>query len=303
MTNRCQCRCAHCCIGAYDVKPSEEMTFDELHDLLLRLHKLGVSFVTWFGGEPLLRDDLPALVADAYSLGMFSTVETNGILLNEEVVQSLSAAGLSRFCVSLDSADRSIHDYNRGYPGCFDTACDAVRIASEKGIPCVVSVTVKRELLRSGDVDRLVALARELGASSVRLIPPISTGRWITNEDIQLAEEDRRLLWKVNQPGFTYVEHILNTTDNVFYCDAAHLKKIYISCSGDVHPCEFVPVTFGNIREEDIEVILARMRDYYDIRNYCSDCITHCDHTRELIKDHLENRRVLPVRLDEGEKG
>ncbi len=303
LTNRCQCHCAHCCIGMYDVNPSEEPTFDELHALLRRLHKLGVSFITWFGGEPLLREDLPALVADAYSLGMFTTIETNGLLLDEEMVRELRSAGLSRFCISLDSADREVHDSNRVYPGCFDAACNAVRIASDYKMPCVVSVTVQRELLRSGDVGRLIELARELGASSVRLIPPISTGRWITHEEVQLTREDQALLWGVNQPGFTYVEHILNNTGNVFYCDAAHLKKFYISCSGDVHPCEFVPVSFGNVRKEDIDPILARMRSYPDIKQYCGNCITHCNYTRELVTAHLAKGESLPVQVRDIDNG
>ncbi len=295
LTYRCQYECAHCCVGEYEVNPSEELRKDEINSLLEEFKRMGICFVTWFGGEPLLRQDLSDFVAQATSLGMFSTVETNGLLLDESRVKQLKESGLSRICISLDSCDAEKHDSHRGYSGAFDAVTDGIKVANRYGIPCTVSVTVQHETLQSGEIKRLVEHSREIGAAAVRFVPPVCTGRWLDKE-VRLSEEDTAVLWNINRPGFTYVEHLLNNSNKLFFCDAARYNKIYVASNGDVHPCEFVPVSFGNIREEGIRDIFVKMHEYPDLGTDCGECVSHCDHTRDIVTSHMENKGKLPVK-------
>ena len=106
VTDRCNLRCQYC-------MPEEEyvwlprntlLTFEEITRLTTTFTSLGVDKVRITGGEPLLRKNLPALIASLRQNSKIKDIAltTNGILLTEQA-QSLYEAGLDRVTVSLDT--------------------------------------------------------------------------------------------------------------------------------------------------------------------------------------------------------
>jgi cyclic pyranopterin phosphate synthase len=83
------------------------LTFEEIVRLTKVFVRLGVRRVRLTGGEPLLRRDLPALVAQLAAIDGVEdlALTTNGVLLAEQA-EALRAAGLQRITVSLDTLDR-----------------------------------------------------------------------------------------------------------------------------------------------------------------------------------------------------
>jgi cyclic pyranopterin phosphate synthase len=112
VTDRCNLRCRYCMPEAeYVWLPRRDLlTFEEIARLTDVFMSLGVDKVRITGGEPLLRRDLPDLVAMlAGKPGLRDlAMTTNGVLLADHVV-ALKAAGLGRVTVSLDTlqAERS----------------------------------------------------------------------------------------------------------------------------------------------------------------------------------------------------
>jgi GTP 3',8-cyclase len=108
VTDRCNLRCAYCMPEEeYVWLPREEiLQFEEISRLVDVFIELGVDKVRLTGGEPLLRRDLPALIAPlAAKPGLRDlAITTNGVLLAEHAA-SLKAAGLHRVTVSLDTLD------------------------------------------------------------------------------------------------------------------------------------------------------------------------------------------------------
>src|SRR5262245_15778956 len=106
VTDRCNLRCQYCMPEEeYVWLPREDLlTFEEIRTLVDIFSHLGVDKVRLTGGEPLLRRDLPTLVAmlaenaDIKDLAM----TTNGILLAEQA-GPLYEAGLHRVTISLDT--------------------------------------------------------------------------------------------------------------------------------------------------------------------------------------------------------
>src|SRR3954467_4697560 len=109
VTDRCNFRCQYCmpAEGLPWLQRSELLTFEEIERLLRGMVPLGVQSIRLTGGEPLVRRELPKLIA------MLSAVEgledlsltTNGYLL-AGMAEDLVAAGLRRINVSLDSLSR-----------------------------------------------------------------------------------------------------------------------------------------------------------------------------------------------------
>src|SRR5688572_5249025 len=106
VTDRCNMRCRYCMPeDTYVWLPRESiLTFEEIARLVRVFAGLGVHKVRLTGGEPLLRQDLPALVEmiarDSRLTDLAMT--TNGLLLAKHATD-LRRAGLGRVTVSLDT--------------------------------------------------------------------------------------------------------------------------------------------------------------------------------------------------------
>jgi cyclic pyranopterin phosphate synthase len=108
VTDRCNIRCFYCMPeDARDFTPSaNQLTFPEITRFVSIAQLLGVKKVRLTGGEPLLRRDLPRLIAELSKLGLDElALTTNGVALATHA-QTLYDAGLRRLNVHLDSLDR-----------------------------------------------------------------------------------------------------------------------------------------------------------------------------------------------------
>jgi cyclic pyranopterin phosphate synthase len=111
VTDRCNLRCHYCMPeDEYLWLPREDvLTFEEISRLADLFGEVGVDRLRLTGGEPLLRRDLPSLVAPLAEKGWVRdlALTTNGILL-ADAAPELRRAGLHRLTVSLDTlqADR-----------------------------------------------------------------------------------------------------------------------------------------------------------------------------------------------------
>ena len=112
VTDRCNLRCTYCMPEAdYEWLPRGELLdFDELTSLVDVFTSVGVTKVRITGGEPLLRRDLPDLVARIAALPAIGdlALTTNGTLL-AGAATALRRAGLGRVTISLDTLDPARH--------------------------------------------------------------------------------------------------------------------------------------------------------------------------------------------------
>jgi GTP 3',8-cyclase len=112
VTDRCNFRCVYCMPRAVFGRDhaflprAELLTFEEIARLVRIFTGLGVEKVRLTGGEPLVRRELPSLVASLAAIPGVQdlTLTTNGVLLPEHA-DELKAAGLHRVTVSLDADD------------------------------------------------------------------------------------------------------------------------------------------------------------------------------------------------------
>ena len=77
VTYRCQCSCKHCGSAHLLRKDQKEVTTKEAKDIIHQIAGVGAESITFFGGEPLLRKDLPELIKCCSESAMGSRVETN----------------------------------------------------------------------------------------------------------------------------------------------------------------------------------------------------------------------------------
>ena len=109
VVDRCNFRCQYCmpAEGLPWLDRSELLSYEEIARLAGLLAAMGVGDVRLTGGEPLVRRDLPVLIAMLSALEGVREIAltTNGYLL-ERHAADLVAAGVDRFNVSVDALQR-----------------------------------------------------------------------------------------------------------------------------------------------------------------------------------------------------
>src|SRR5262249_39922294 len=107
VTDRCNLRCTYCMPEeVVFMDRAELLTFEEIAHFVRVAVPLGIDKVRLTGGEPLMRRDLPRLVALLRAIDGIRDIglTTNGLLLAGQA-QALWDAGLRRINVSLDTLD------------------------------------------------------------------------------------------------------------------------------------------------------------------------------------------------------
>jgi pyrroloquinoline quinone biosynthesis protein E len=165
LTYRCPLRCAYCS-NPTELPARGALPAAEWLRLLGEARDLGVLQVHFTGGEPLLCDDLEALVARAAELELYSNLITSGIPLTRARLATLAAAGLDALQVSFQSTrrDRAVSIAGRD---AFDEKLRAARWVRELDIPLTVNVVLHRHNL--DEVGDVIALAENLGAERLEL--------------------------------------------------------------------------------------------------------------------------------------
>ncbi|MEM9802852.1 MAG: GTP 3',8-cyclase MoaA [Planctomycetota bacterium] len=197
VTDRCNLRCGYCMPEeTYTWLPKPELlTFEEAAALVGALAPLGVDRVRLTGGEPLLRRNLPDLVASLSALGTLEdlALTTNAVRL-DDFAAPLAAAGLGRITVSLDTlrADRFRHLTRRDELGNALRGIDAAAEAGFRGTK-INAVVVRHE--NDDELVDLLAFARERDLE-MRFIEYMDVGgatRWSMDAVVSAAEMLRRI--------------------------------------------------------------------------------------------------------------
>lgn len=156
LTYRCNARCHFCDIWA--LEPPKEADFDTICKNLTDLRRLGVKYVDFTGGEPLLRTDVAQIYTEAKRQGFATSMTTNTILYPKRAKEIQGLVDFLNF--SLDGADADTHDQSRGVQ-IFDTLVESVKIAVSLGEFPVLNHTVTAQNYHR--IPEVAELGRRLG--------------------------------------------------------------------------------------------------------------------------------------------
>ncbi|MBB5234935.1 GTP 3',8-cyclase MoaA [Deinococcus budaensis] len=165
VTDRCNLRCTYCMPAEvfgpdHAFLPREELlSFEEITRLSRVFVELGVRKLRVTGGEPLLRRDLPELIAALSRLPGVQDVAltTNGLLL-PRLARDLKGAGLGRVTVSLDSLDPQVFGRMNGLGVWPERVLDGIEAALQAGLGVKVNTVVQRGVNDAGLRDLWLAL-------------------------------------------------------------------------------------------------------------------------------------------------
>lgn len=292
VTNICPQKCRYC----YNRdRRGEVLNTKTIIQLIRELKDLGVFWLGLTGGEPLLN---PHIIRIVESAGNDCAVKlfTTGSGLTRDMARDLKKAGLFSVSVSLDHWDEETHNRIRGCPDAFQTALNAVRIFRESGLHVGVSSVLSPEMIKNNQVDKFIEFLIQLDIHEAWLseCKPSPMDYW--QDDGVITESERTALLELqdryNREGRITVNYLAHFEGKEhFGCNAGH-KMIYIDPFGEISPCVFTPMTFGNVHRQSLKNIYAEMRTFFPSG---SSCFMNTNYT--LMKKHF--RGTVPLSYED----
>jgi MoaA/NifB/PqqE/SkfB family radical SAM enzyme len=290
LTNACPQKCEYC----YNKnRTGQVMDKETIKKVIRDLKEMGVVWLGFTGGEPLLNK---AIVEITESISEHCAVKlfTTGCTLTKSLASDLKSAGLYSVCVSLDHYLEREHDRSRRYRGAFKEALKAVDIFREVGgIHVGVSAVFSRDMIRSDQVEEFLNFLTSLGVHEawVSEVKPSIEAFW--DDNLLIAEQDRRKLMKIqdshNRSGQIAVNYLGHFEGKEHFGCNAGFKMVYIDAFGEVSPCVFTPMTFGNVQNSQLQDIFREMKVLFRPSN--ESCFINSNY--KLIQKYSNGKTIL----------
>jgi radical SAM protein with 4Fe4S-binding SPASM domain len=320
LTYRCQNRCTFCYASAPGRgQEVAEMTASEVMRILDAIaDDAQVPTVSFTGGEPTLRPDLPRLIAYAKSRRLRTNLITNGIRCGANGYVEI-LAGLDSAQVSLEASKPEIHDAIVGRPGAWRRTVQGIRNLKAAGIHVHTNTTINR--LNRDHLPDLIDFLAEMEQPYLSMNMVIRTGGAVGSMEIGYEEIGDLVLplkERANDHGMKFVWYspvplcLFNPAAHGLgsqSCSAAD-GLLSIAPDGQVLPCSSFEQGVGNLLHEPFDVVWNRRAAKYwrkkeflppgcrdcDLAELCCGaCPLYWDERRDFaeIADHLAPTSAL----------
>src|SRR5688572_18102274 len=166
LTYRCPLHCVFCYNPTDFARNEAELSTDEWIRVLREARALGSVQLGLSGGEPMSRDDLEIIVAEAHGLGFYINLITSGVGLNETRIKTLKEAGLDHIQLSFQDSTRELNDFLSS-TRTFELKSKVAALIKQHGYPMVLNCVLHR--LNIDHVEQILDMAERLGAQYVEL--------------------------------------------------------------------------------------------------------------------------------------
>lgn len=265
ITYRCPLHCAFCYNPTdYDKHTKNELSTEEWIRALCEARKMGAIQLGISGGEPLLRDDIEEIVAEAHKLGYYSNLITSGVGLTEKRIQAFKEGGLDHIQLSMHDITEEINNFITNTKT-FELKKKVAAMIKDHGYPMVLNVVIHRYNI--GHVDKILEMAEALGADYVELANTQYYGWSLVNRSQLMPTREQ--LAEAERMTNAFRERVGNKMKVFFVVPdyfADRPKKcmngwgevfMIVTANGDVLPCHSARalpgLTFPNVREHGLE--------------------------------------------------
>ncbi len=243
----CNQKCVHCYAADQKCAEEKELSTDDWKKIIKILRKQKISQVTFTGGEPTMRKDIPELIREAR--WFITRLNTNGVNLTEEYCQELRKAELDNLQVTFYSCDEDIHNRLVGAPN-YQKTLAGIRNALAAGINMSINTPICR---LNKDYKKTLEFLHDLGIIYVTCSGLILTGNAREKESEDLRIEGEELYESLKEaveyayandmeisftsPGLVSQERLSQMGLDIPSCGAC-LSNMAVTPSGNVVPCQ-----------------------------------------------------------------
>lgn len=314
VTRACAFACVHCRADAQHTRDPYELTTEEGYALLDRFKAFGSPIVVFTGGDPMMRRDLFDLIRRATDLGLRASLTPTATALPTEArLRQAMEAGVRRIALSLDAPSPAVHDAFRQVPGSWERTMQILRNAQAVGLSAQINTTVTRHNAQL--LPEMVQFVEVVGAVQWSVFFLVPTGRGQIADMISPEEHERVFHWlyDLSQRGTFDIKAtaapmyrrvaierqrqqaraggaagpVAFQGAGFQYADGLHRPVkgvndgrgfLFISHVGEIMPSGFLPVSAGNVRQNDVvEVyrhhpLFVALREPAALKGKCGVC-------------------------------
>lgn len=302
LTNQCNQACPMCSVWQ---QGGELLPLAELERILAELHSFGFRVVELSGGEPFLRSDIAEVFALLDKLEIFSTITTNGTLLDKTRIEQLrNVRGLLQLAISLDSLDPGTYARLRGRD-LLPTVMRNVDMVAGAGLPLPFKLNMTMNSLNYQETLRILSHARERGGYLSVFPVSLGSGFQHRGDDAQFRSDGKQRremadiflelarlrrqgepLWEFSGFYELAADYVLGRS--VGTCDAGRLY-LDLQADGKLAACIDQPA-FADLRRESVQSALRRLATQSRDIARCSTespCCYTCTYNISLTARHM----------------
>ncbi len=266
VTYKCPLHCVFCYNPTDYTSYGPELNTEEWLKVLREGRELGATQLGFSGGEPLVRDDLEILVAEARRLGYYSNLITSGIGLNEKRIAAFKEGGLDHIQLSFQDSTREMNDFLSSTKT-FELKKRVAELIQKYDYPMVLNVVLHRHNI--DHTQQILEMAEQLGAEYVELANTQYYAWAFENRDQLLPSRDQ--LQRAEEVTNRFRERVGNAMKVYFVVPDYHANRpkacmngwgslfVTVTADGVVLPCHearMLPgLTFPNVRDHDLRWI------------------------------------------------
>jgi radical SAM protein with 4Fe4S-binding SPASM domain len=295
LTDACNVKCRHCYNFWRDDNDRKfSMDFALFDRMVERFVEAGIFHVVLTGGEPfsnfkVLEYALRKLTEHGISL----SCNSNLMMATDDNIRRLADTGLDHILTSLTSHDPATNDYLLNQAGAFSKIIRGIETTVRGGIRVSVNMVVsqinKAQVYDTGLLVHRLGCQKFFGTRTV----PMSYEKDIKNSDYQLSQEDSldildQMVRVKEETGImigTLVSYPLCLLGDLEKyrdfvgrgCPAQRGHVMSLNANGAASACTHQAENYGNILEEDIKTVYARMHAWHDGSYHHSAC-EGCDY-------------------------
>ncbi|MCD4818996.1 MAG: radical SAM protein [Candidatus Cloacimonetes bacterium] len=299
ITSACTYNCEHC---YQKLDKGKDVDLAKLKSVVNYLQNIGIAFFNIEGGEPFLTFDRLLSLCQEIDERSEIWINSTGNGITKEKLLKLKETNLTAIMFSLHSPEPAKINKFMGNNNAWTTMENAINLCNKLGIPVAFNSCLPKDDFINGNFEKIMQKAKEFNAVLIQIIKPKPSGGWLESGVEKYSQEDFKLIKKkVNlyntdkkYNDFPAISaQIIEEDPEMFGCTAGGTDRFYINAKGDVQPCEFLNISYGNIIEENFEIIYKRMRKAFEIPTTCILCEKYSQNISNVFKEN--NLNTLPL--------
>jgi MoaA/NifB/PqqE/SkfB family radical SAM enzyme len=302
VTSACRYHCPHCYQRRDQGKDADVRS---IVALVKKLQAMGIAFFNIEGGEPFLVFERLLQVCQAVDKRSEIWINSTGDGITKEKLLRLQENNVKAIMFSLHSPEPEAFDAFMGKPGAWQTLVHAVEACNQTTIAVALNACLQKQDFQNGTFEKIMERAKSFNTAVIQLIKPKPSGNLLGQEGMEWNEEDRKVVktavakynsGKACRDYPVISAQIIEEDKDVFGCTAGGTDRFYVNAKGDVQPCEFLNISFGNIMRDDFETVYNRMRACFEVPGEHWLCEKYSGAIARLFQDnHLDTLPLDPV--------
>jgi len=266
ITYKCPLHCVFCYNPVDYTSYGQELTTEDWLRVLRQGRGIGATQLGFSGGEPLVRDDLEILVAEARKLGYYSNLITSGVGLNEKRISAFKEGGLDHIQLSFQDSTKELNDFLSS-TRTFDLKQKVAKLIKKHEYPMVLNCVLHRHNI--DHVQQILEMAEAMEAEYVELANTQYYGWAYVNRDHLLPTREQ--LQRAEEVTNNFRERVGNKMRIFFVVPDYYENRpkacmngwgsvfLTITADGLALPChearQLPGLNFPNVRDHDLRSI------------------------------------------------